>query len=472
MSLSPAPTRRLDRALDSLWYVASAPQTLALLVALLAMTCAFAAILPQVPQGLDAAAAERWLAPQLPSFGQFAQFLRSIGAFNVLEGVWVHLLLAALAFNLMLRLAAQVRFLLRGRRQSAAAAPVPVAPAGLPFVQATVTAPRAEVAERVAAACRDRYPVTRTVEQENHTQVYAEHRRAGVAGPALAYLGALLLIAGLLVDALLGWHEPESIILAPRSSVTVGRGETLNLALAAVADNAAADASVTLAQGEQQATVRTGFARPGRWGNVWLAQRATGPALAVSAHDRSRRPVTMQSLAAEGQVGDTLELLFGQTQNEQAFAIPTSNITLRAIYYPALPDQGITEPVYQVEAYREDEAAPLVSALIGDEADVALDGIVLTLRSDRYVELAVAYLPGLVLLALGGGLLLLGSLLTLCWSPARTWVDLTSHRDSVRVVVRHAPPAFPRPEAARLLAAAAIPASSQSAPAGEPSHDA
>ncbi len=467
MSLNSAPARRLNRALDSLWYLASAPQTLALLSALLAATLAFAASVSQMPRGLDANAEERWLASVLPRFGQFSPFLRAIGAFNVLEGVFVHALLAALAFVLTLRLAAQVRFAVRLQQQTA----IPLAPIGLPVAQADARGALADVAPRIIAACRTIFPVTRVTEEEGHVQVYAERRRVGAWAPAATYLGALLLLAGLWVDSLLGWGAPTSVILAPGASAAVGAGDTLTLTLTDVAD-APSRSTVLLARAGLETTARAGFAWPGRWRNVWLAQRATGPALVVSAQDRAGRLLPLQSLAADGEVGETLQLLFSETQNEQAFAIPTLNLTLRAIYYPALPDRGITAPVYQVEAYREDEAAPLASALIEDEAEVPLDSVTLNLAAERYVELAVAYLPGLALVALGGVLLLAGAMLSACCGPLRMWVDLTTSADGARVVVRQALPFFPRREAAQLLKHAAAPVALPASPPDELPHDA
>ncbi|OQA46725.1 MAG: ResB-like family protein [Chloroflexi bacterium ADurb.Bin325] len=448
MSLNSAPARRLNRALDGLWCLASAPQALALLLALLAAALAFAAGVSQMPRGLDAAAQERWLAATLPQFGRFGQFLRAVGAFDVLDGVFVYALLAALAFVLALRLAAQIRFALRLRRRT----DIPLAPAGLPIVQADARAALTDAAQRVADACRAGFPVVRVVAQERHVQVYAERRRGGAWGPALTYLAALLLILGLLLDGLLGWGAPISVTLAPGASAAVGPSDPLALTLEAVTDEPASS-TVVLARAGQAATVRARFAWPGRWRNIWLAQRATGPALVVSARDDSGRPLPLQSLAAGGEVDETLQMLFSETQNEQAFAIPTRNLTLRAIYYPALPDRDITEPVYQVEAYREDEAAPLVSALVEDEAEVPLAGATLSLAAERYVELAVAYLPGLALIAAGGLLLLAGATLSACYGPERIWADLIADGEQARIAVRQAQPFLPRGAAAQLLAA-------------------
>jgi hypothetical protein len=85
-------------------------------------------------------------------------------------------------------------------------------------------------------------------------------------------------------------------------------------------------------------------------------------------------------------------------------------LTFRAVSYEALPEKGIGRPVFLVEAYRGDAAMPVLSQLVEDEATVVVDDAKLTLRRDRYVLLAAAYLPGLPVV-IAGVLLALASVL-------------------------------------------------------------
>ena len=107
MAPNPVKPRRTLRVLDGLWYAGSAPHTLMALTALLAGTLAFAALVPQQPSGLEGAAAEQWLAGAASSFRGAGPFLRAVGAFHITGSPWMRALLAALALNLTLRVAAK-----------------------------------------------------------------------------------------------------------------------------------------------------------------------------------------------------------------------------------------------------------------------------------------------------------------------------------------------------------------------------
>ena len=154
-----------------------------------------------------------------------------------------------------------------------------------------------------------------------------------------------------------------------------------------------------------------------------------------------------------GAVDQTLHVLFQQTQGEQAFAIPTRNLTFRAVSYPALPERGIQRPVFLVEGYRGAEPSPAFSELVEDEMSFTLDGVALTVRRDQYVALEVAYLPGLIPLLLGCLLLLLGVMLSAFLGPVRAWIGMAADHDTVAVAVRVAAAVAPEQEATRLLQA-------------------
>jgi hypothetical protein len=466
MLLNAAPSRRAARALDSLWYLASAPQTLAALLALVAVTLAFAAVFPQSSIGYDAAATDRWLSTQSARFGGAAPILISLGAFNVLAGPWVALLLAALSLNIALRLAAQLRFLLR----RAAAPPLP--PAGLYPAQAAVDASLDHLSAAAETILRAEYGPAVVSREDARVQVFAQRRGPGAYGTAVAYAGALLVIVGLLLDATFGWRA-TGITLAQGRPMPLNPASGLRITLEGVAEGATPVAQLLLSAGDRTLPVSAGITRPGRWGNLLIAERAVGPALSVSARDGTDRPLTVQSLAAGGEVGERLTLLFDQTQNEQAFAIPTQDLTFRTVYYPSLPDQGLMRPVFQVEAYTAQEGAPAGSILVEDAAagpgaELAVQNVRLAIRTDRYVDLDAAYLPGLAPLLLGSLLLLAGAALAAGWGMTRAWIDLTPTKDGVQVVVRMAVPVLPRERADRLLAQVIARAAHRGASTGAP----
>ena len=448
MASNPVKPRRIVRVLDGLWYAGSAPQTLMLLTALLAGTLALAALIPQQPAGLTGAVAEQWLTGAASSYRQAGSFLRAVGAFHITSSPWMRALLAALALNLTLRVAAQAGFLRRLWRS-----PHPLnAPPRLIVHRAAFPGLLDTLVNQSSAALRSRFSLVAVDSDPERAQVYAVRRPVGAAGPLLTYIGPLLILLGLLLNDTLGWRVVH-IALAPGGSTSLPTAEELRVTLANIGGEQKAPATLHLAGAHADKEILIAENRPARLGSVWLSQQEIGPALAVTATDSNGRPVGVQALTPGGEVTERLQLLFQQTQGEQAFALPARNLTFRAVSYPGLPERNITAPVFLVEAYRGADPAPVFEKLVEDTAAVNLDGVVLTLRRDRYVVLEAAALPGLPLLLFGAIITLAGVITSAAWSPARAWVGLAADGDAVDVAVRAAVAAEPERELARLLAA-------------------
>lgn len=449
MTLNHTLTRRLNRVLDALWYACSASQTLMILAALLAGTLAVAALIPQQPAGMEGAAAERWLTATAAGYPRAGPFLAAIGAFAVLGGSWVRILLAALAFNLALRVAAQWRFLRSLRRPVqpfAASARLPLRRGDLPLAFDPALA-------RVEAVLRGRFPHVVLSGEAAGAQLYAHRRRFGALGPLLTYLGALLILLGLYVNGAAGWRAAD-ITLAPGGTAMLGQSAGLRVTLDSIAGaDAAASGTVTLERGGASRAARLGFAQPAYWGNAWLSQQSTGPALTVTAQGSDNRPLPLQSLAPGGEVDRTLHILFQQSQGEQAFAIPARNLTFRAVSYPAMPERGIQRPVFLIEGYRGTDPTPAVSELVEDETTLILEEAALTIHRDRYMVLEAAYLPGLLPLLFGALLTLAGVWLSSFWGPVRAWASLAAGPDITAAAVRAAAPVEAEQETARLFQA-------------------
>ena len=430
--MNSAKTPRFVQALDGLWHACSAPQALAALGALLAGTLAFAAIFAQLPAALDTLAAERWLTTTAASYGDAGPFLRAVDAFRVLGSPWMRALLAALAFNLALRTVAQGCVVRRLWRPTE----VLPAPPGLPAQYDSFPGALDVSVTRAENLLRLRSPGVAVEVDGARAQLYAGGHRAGLCGPLLVYAGGLLILVGLLANDTMGWRMPDIALAVGRTAPLIPGGDSRATLNAAAGEERDMSANVTLARATAGKTVSLGFARPARWGNVWVAQQATGPALAVTARDSSSRPILLQSLEPGGAVDQTLHVLFQQTQGEQAFAIPTRNLTFRAVSYPALPERGILRPVFLVEGYRGTEPSPAFSELVESELSFTLDGVALTVQRDHFVALEVAYLPGLIPLLLGCLLLLLGVMLSAFLGPVRAWVGMAANHDNVAVAVR------------------------------------
>jgi hypothetical protein len=379
-------TRRIGSILDTLWYAGSARATLMVVLALLALTMGVAALFPQQPPGLEGAAAERWLASTAGDYPAFGRFLSQVGVFAIYESPWLSMIGAILTFNLALRLAIEAAALAQSLRSRKA----PTA------VQSAIPNPQSAIST--------------------------------TAGSLLAYAGALILLAGLFLNGVAGWRATE-IALAPGSRTAVGRTDAPWLSLEELTGSEADPvARIALADKEDEDPTDAAWVaggRPMRKANLWIALRSAGPALLATARDSRGRPLLLQSLQpgsagglSQGEVSEEVHLLFPQTQAEQEFALPSANLSFRAVSYPSLPEQGINVPVFLVEVYEENEPAPTLSDFVADHAILVLGGSTLELQRDRYAIVDAAYLPGLIPLLLGGLVLLSGVILAL-WSTPR-----------------------------------------------------
>ncbi len=278
MAPNPVKPRRTLRVLDGLWYAGSAPHTLMALTALLAGTLALAAIIPQQPAGLEGAAAEQWLAGAASSYREAGSFLRAVGAFHITSSPWMRALLATLALNLTLRVAAQASFLHRLWRS-----PGPLnAPPRLIVQRAALPGALDTILNQTQAALQPRFSTVSVDSDTGRAQIYAVRRPLGAVGPLLTYIGPLLILLGLLLNDTLGWRA-VNIALAPGGSTLLPRTNGLRITLDGIAGEQDAPAALTLAGTNAEENVRIAANRPARWGSIWLSQQETGPALAVTA---------------------------------------------------------------------------------------------------------------------------------------------------------------------------------------------
>ncbi|HEX9115676.1 MAG TPA: hypothetical protein VGA61_06375 [Anaerolineae bacterium] len=426
--------------LDLAWRVSGAPLTGVVLCAALALLLAAAALIPQQPAGLSAGAAERWLAAAIARYGGLGPSLAALGAFNILHGSGLAVLLALFAYHLLVRLATGANAAWRLLRLPPGLPPAGPAPKLVPLVASVDEAGRRTGA--LFAAYGYGTPVT-VLSTPGHTVLFGCRRRLGVLGPVAAQAGALLILAALLINTMAGWTS-SGVALAPGSVAPLhaadGPGATAGVQARLEALSGPENdplATVLLSQPDgQQRTVYVGAARPAAWGSLWLAQRASGPALAVSAQDESGHAVLLQAQPGGGRAGEPLHLLFTTVQSEQVFAVPERNIAFRVVNYPGLPGQATARPTFLVEAYRGSDSTPALSQLVSGPVSLALDGVTYTVAPERHIVLAASFWPGIWLLILGGLALLAGLGAALWWDQRSAWITLVAEGHEVLALVR------------------------------------
>lgn len=430
MTVTPGPTLLSRDWLDRLWRFISSGRVTLTLAALLALGLALSASFPQAPVNADSADLERWLSGTAAAYREFGPLLRMAGAFTILQSPWLRLLFALLAYNLALRLADQVRWLIYAGRPPGA--PPPLRP-GLATVHLAVAAAAQEALTTVEALLHARYGHVVKEQESAGACLYGRRGWPGAASGPLLTLGLLLLLAGQWINLAAGWRatgQPMTV----RSSITLPLANGALLSLEDFADDNAAMLDLAWPDGRQERRHLRAY-RPTRVGDLWLVQLNVGPALAARATS-GEQPLRVQSLSAEGQAGDEIRAPFRQAQTEQAFAVPARNLTFRVVSYDSLPARGVTGPVFLVEAYHGDDPTPLLTNLVETRATFTVDDVTVDLRRERYITLAAAYLPGWGLMGLAGLLGLAAAVLGLAWRYTETWAQLGFGQPTVAIALR------------------------------------
>lgn len=422
-----------------------------MLATLVAGTFAIAALIPQLPVGLDQTAASQWLATTAALYGRSGALLSSIGLLNVLGSPWITLLLAATAFHLALRVAGQVRHLRRSRRVVA-----PLAPQGLPFELVHLPDSLAGIRERIAPAMVAERMTSAVQEAEaaaapRRVDAFGRRRVASEAAPLLATLGILLMMGGLLWNSGGGWRA-VGIALTPGSTVQPLQARGLSLGLLnATTSGEGGPSFLQLTRADSERIIAIDTSRPARWGSIWAAQRSSGPALSIRAR-AGGQDLPLQSLQAGGETAASLNLRFGQDESEQGFAIPARNMAFRVVSYESLPEQDVTAPVFLIEGYHGENTATQLNRLVEQEATIEWEGIDLSLQRDRFVVVDLAGMPALPLLLAGALLLLAGVALSAWWGPSRVWINAIEEGSGALVAVRAAAPAGGQGDVTRWVA--------------------
>ncbi|MEI2690187.1 MAG: hypothetical protein V9H69_10955 [Anaerolineae bacterium] len=129
-------------------------------------------------------------------------------------------------------------------------------------------------------------------------------------------------------------------------------------------------------------------------------------------------------------------LVFDQPRAEQLFLAPDSEMVFSVVAFPALPERGFDGPTFLVQAFLAGQQAPIANQFIQDGVELAIDEVVYTLTTGRFVIVEVSRNPGLPLTLAGVALALAAAWLAI-WRPAgQLALTVGRRRAGARVAVR------------------------------------
>lgn len=376
-------------------------------------------LLPQAPIGLhaDEFRYQEWLSARQVEFKNWTPLLTAIGAFQIRETLWFRVLLSLLAFVLLVSLGEQIRLLL---------APVIVQKPSLFYdsseaVSITSDLPYEQTVHRIRQFLGRH---TLHVQEPNTTYLYAGRRAWARAGTAIIYLGLLVLVCGIAIQARWGWRQPEIRVL-PYQHLTPVPGGALQLRLLDVQPGfqnseteSALVAHLQIAD-ETVLPIRLGVpARHRGYRYLWVSKG--GPSVQLSAYRVSdpQRPLDLYDYAVRSAKAPSLQFSFATGQDtDRPFILSEAQVVGWLRWQDEEKSAGSASPKFQLWLFGEDgqqlgiETFVEIDAEPGTSTQQAIIGDVdYHLQVARYIVLDIAYQPGLWMLWLGGALLVLGTI--------------------------------------------------------------
>ncbi len=424
------------------WQWCSTKAALLLFLIPVAVALAASYLLPQIPAYLppNSVSYQEWLSTIQMEFKNWTPYLEALGAFQIQDTLWFRLLMAALAFVLLVSLGAQINSFLRAPpiRQPGEFYTTPDATS---FSSAS---PREQVIEQVKQTM---HALTRHVRREDDgdkTYMNGGRRMWAAVGTVVAYAGLLVVLGGLAINGKWGWRQTD-VQVSPDEPVSVGPQGAHKIRLLDVRPvPAEADlqigASQRMSLKSETPTRLGGFSY--QWtgkGGLWVQVRAlrdTGETLTL--YDYAVRPRPVETLRF------SFPSAVSSEEADRLFIVSEDKVVgqLRWLNRDAVTDGE--KPRLHLWILSEDGRTLVGEQELGGEAGLAAKGktfevtigdVTYVLDVSRYIIVDLAYQPGLWALGIGGVLIIVG-LLASSIPRQQIWALVAPHQDSTVVTVR------------------------------------
>jgi cytochrome c biogenesis protein ResB len=355
-----------------IWHVATGDGLLTVLLLGVAVALVIAVWLPQ-ERSDDPAAYAQWLSQVQARFGSVTSMMQTLGLFTTTRSLGFRTLLAILAGCLLLRLieSGDRMRLNREMGRPVAGAWQSLAGVRMPEVMGNLRCRHYRLLAEPPLLQADRWP-------------WAD------LFPLLAHVGAILLLAGLLLYHLWGWRE-VGLILQDGEQVPLREPE----------------AWVALGEGNSRVTHSPG---------IVTSVEERGPGVRASAADSAGRPLSLHGTSDTALLD---ELTFALTE-DQYFAIPEAQLVVRLTRQSGGTIHAHSPVLIQV--YRSPPGQLVTEAVAEGEAELTVDEVTLQFAGVPYVRVAATFNLGRWPTAAGVVLLLGGLLGSIAWPSRRFWL--------------------------------------------------
>jgi len=430
---------------DVLWRFFASPGTARIWLACLVVATIMGSFFPQAPPEADGdpMAYHRWLATVVPRYGSWGDVLSRLGLFNLRSALWYRGVWSLAALNLLIVGVEQIG--LRWHAWRALPSPDTLSPLLHDVSEAELRSARSpvQVAEAARILLRGRgYHLRDDPSPDGTGCLSAQKHGLAWLAPVVLHVGLLILLLGIVVNQRWAWREGpfflaagETHRLAPDSSQMMRLDETWP-ENGLMASPEYFHSLLTIQGGKEESrTITLRRNVPLFYDGMLIYQVASGPSVRVSASDATGEPILLESLGTSESAQREILILLREEQNESWIGAPSQGIALHFSRYDFVQDPDRSDTNLRFRAYRGSEPEPIVDQPIIGSASLDVDGATCHLAVESYAAILVVRSPGLVLLALGAFLALVGLCLIRVLSPRCVWLDITGRKRGSRILV-------------------------------------
>ncbi|MGD8904392.1 MAG: cytochrome c biogenesis protein ResB, partial [Anaerolineae bacterium] len=330
-------TERASRfePLSALWRVLAAPQTLLILVGLLAFALAASSVIPQMPAS-HASDPQAWLAMQAGVWAQAGDIFHLLGIFNIAGSFWFRAFLALAGLCLFVRMADSLELTWRvTRREPWTRASLAAWGSHPPRVQLTLPTPPEGAMERLGTFLARQGYATRSVSDLPVPAVVAIRRGLVLWTRPLAYGSLLLALVCLTVVSAWGWQgEPWRPLEGERHSI--GPDETYSVRLdsfGTVSDGGeqTSEYASTVTWLEGDSVVRQGMVGAGQtlaYAGITLRQVGYVPVVRMRGWDGDDQPLMLETEGDVLSMTGEAEIRFDSAADAPLVLVPNEDLFL------------------------------------------------------------------------------------------------------------------------------------------------
>jgi cytochrome c biogenesis protein len=417
-----------DRLLEGLWHLLTSMRLAFLLMIAMAALGVVGSLVMQMPPGVaaDAQARADWIVSVRPRYGDLTGWLDTLQAFGIFGSIWFRGIVMTLTISLLVCTVHRVPGIVKTARHPH----VTVGPAFFdhaPQHERVVShEPPAGALELLSGVVRHHRYRTLLVD-DGTIHLYADRFRWASIGGLLGHLSLVLILAGAMVGATLGYRD-EQFIVAEGATVAVASGDGLSVKLLAFRSTyytdtgAPSDYSSDLVVYRGDVEVVRQMVRvnePLRVGDLSFYQSFYGTTAVMQVTDADGAEVFSGGVPLAWSSEDGSRRL-------GSFTLPGRDLVAWVVGTSGPDDAEVKPGQMRIELYRASGSGAAVAAKTLDQGTPTEIGSLdfAFQRESQYTGLIVGRDPGALLVWLGAAMLVVGFAVRFLLPHRRLWARI------------------------------------------------